>query len=121
METCAHEEVVRLTAEVARWTQWSVARPELARPLFSLLRTHAANQFNVAVEEERRRLAGVAVVEEPRSCPAAKIRVGVVVRETDGRIWLNRVVARRRQWQLALIVGGAMIVLATMIYLILSL
>ena len=99
METCPHEEVVRLTSEVARCTQWCVARPELARPLFSLLRTHAANQFNVAVEEERRRLAGVAVVEEPRSCPAAKIRV-------YQRIWclLEPIVldhARLERWVLA--------------------
>ena len=68
---------------------------------------------------ESARKAATLGLSEPPLAPL--IRAGVVVRETDGRIWLNRVVARRRQWQLALIVGGVMTVLGPMIYLILSL
>ena len=35
------------------------------------------------------------------------LRAGVVVREADGRIWLDQPKARRRQWRIALALGAA--------------
>ncbi len=38
------------------------------------------------------------------------LRAGVVVREADGRIWLDQPKARRRQWRIALALGAAVTV-----------
>ena len=43
------------------------------------------------------------------------LRAGVVVREADGRIWLDRAKARRRQWRIALTLGAAVTVAALVV------
>ncbi len=49
------------------------------------------------------------------------LRAGIIVREDDGRIWLNRAVARRRQWQLFVALLAASILGVALAALILSL
>jgi hypothetical protein len=48
------------------------------------------------------------------------LRAGVVVREADGRIWLDRAKARRRQWRIALALGAAVTVAALVVAFALS-
>ena len=43
------------------------------------------------------------------------LRAGVVVREADGRIWLDQPKARRRQWRIALTLGAAVTVAALVV------
>ena len=80
MEARADKEVIALTAEVARCTQWSVARPQVASALLGLLCTQATDDFNVTVKEERSWLADITVIEEPRSCTTTEVGV-------DERVW----------------------------------
>jgi hypothetical protein len=48
------------------------------------------------------------------------LRAGVVVREADGRIWLDQPKARRRQWRIALALGAAVTVAALVVAFALS-
>ena len=48
------------------------------------------------------------------------LRAGVVVREADGRIWLDQPKARRRQWRIALALGAAVTVTALVVAFALS-
>ena len=48
------------------------------------------------------------------------LRAGVVVREADGRIWLDQPKARRRQWWIALALGAAVTVTALVVAFALS-
>jgi len=40
------------------------------------------------------------------------IRSGVVVRERDGRVWVDRAKAKKRQWRIGLIFGGLGLLIA---------
>lgn len=80
MEAGVHEEVVALGTEVPRRADRRVAGPKPASALLGLLRTEAADELDMAVEEQRNRLGGVAVVEEPRSGAAGEAGVGDLIR-----------------------------------------
>jgi hypothetical protein len=43
-----------------------------------------------------------------------------VVREADGRIWVDRAKARRRQWRIGAIIGGAIVVVSGIVALVLT-
>lgn len=54
---------------------------------------------------ERARKPATLGLGEPAIAPL--VRSGVVVRESDGRIWLDARRARRRQWRIGALAGGA--------------
>jgi hypothetical protein len=56
---------------------------------------------------ERARKATTLGLSEPPLAPL--IRSGVVVREADGRIWVDRAKARRRQWRIGATIGGLIV------------
>ncbi|MDI9403214.1 MAG: hypothetical protein QM516_05020 [Limnohabitans sp.] len=62
---------------------------------------------------ERARKASTLGLTEPPLAPL--LRAGVVVRETDGRIWVDRGKARRRQWRIALWFGVAIVAISGMV------
>jgi hypothetical protein len=67
---------------------------------------------------ERARKMATLGLSEPPLLPL--IRVGVVVREADGRIWVDRVKARRRQWRIGAIIGGVIVVVSGIVALVLT-
>lgn len=68
---------------------------------------------------DRARKPATLGVSEPHLQPL--IRAGVVVREADGRVWLDRARARRRQWRIGAIVGGAIVVAGLLVAAVLAL
>lgn len=48
------------------------------------------------------------------------IRARVVVREEDGRIWLDAAAARRRQWRIGAVVGAVVLAVSGTVALILT-
>ena len=58
-------------------------------------------------------------VKEPPLLPL--IRAGVVVREADGRVWVDRAAARARQRKLVMIFGAVGVVLGLVVWGVLSL
>jgi hypothetical protein len=62
---------------------------------------------------ERARKASTLGLTEPPLAPL--LRAGVVVREADGRIWVDRAKARRRQWRIALWFGLAIVSISGMV------
>ena len=81
-------------------------------PVRTLLKSGADNP------EHARKLSTLGLTEPPL---APLIRSGVVVRESDGRIWVDRAKARRRQWRIGAILGGASVVVCGIAAVILSL
>jgi hypothetical protein len=71
-----------------------------------------------ALSPESARKATTLGLSEPPLQPL--LRAGVVVREADGRIWLDRAKARRRQWRIALALGAAVTVAALIVAFVLS-
>jgi hypothetical protein len=67
---------------------------------------------------ERARKMATLGLSEPPLLPL--IRAGVVVREADGRIWVDRAKARRRQWRIGAIIGGAIVIVSGIVALILT-
>ena len=67
---------------------------------------------------ERARKMATLGLSEPPLLPL--IRAGVVVREADGRIWVDRAKARRRQWRIGAIIGGAIVVVSGIVALVLT-
>jgi hypothetical protein len=67
---------------------------------------------------ERARKMATLGLSEPPLLPL--IRAGVVVREADGRIWVDRAKARRRQWRIGAIIGGVIIVVSGIVALVLT-
>ncbi len=67
----------------------------------------------------RARKAKTLGLEEPPLAPL--IRAGVVVRDADGCIWLDRARLRRRQWRLGILVCGASFALVALLYVLLRL
>jgi hypothetical protein len=68
---------------------------------------------------ERARRPSTLKLQEPALAPL--VRAGVIVREPDGRIWLDRARARRRQWRLGAVVGVAVICIGGILAMLLSL
>lgn len=50
---------------------------------------------------------------------APLVRSGVVVREADGCVWVDRAKARRRSWRIAAMVGGVIAAIGGMILFVL--
>ena len=71
-----------------------------------------------ALSPDRARKAATLGLSEPPLQPL--LRAGVVVREADGRIWLDQPKARRRQWRIALALGAAVTVTALVVAFALS-
>ncbi len=67
---------------------------------------------------ERARKMATLGLSEPPLLPL--IRAGVVVREADGRIWVDRAKARRRQWRIGAIIGGVIVVVSGIVALVLT-
>ncbi len=81
-------------------------------PVKSLLKAGAVSP------ESARKIATLGIAEPPLR---PLIRAGVVVREEDGRIWLDQARARRRQWRIAAIFGGAVMLAGALVAVVLSL
>jgi len=75
-------------------------------PVKSLLRAGAVSP------ESARKITTLGLAEPPLK---PLIRAGVVVREEDGRIWLDQARARRRQWRIAAIFGGAIMLAGALV------
>ena len=71
-----------------------------------------------ALSPDSARKAATLGLSEPPLQPL--LRAGVVVREADGRIWLDQPKARRRQWRIALALGAAVTVAALVVAFALS-
>ncbi len=71
-----------------------------------------------ALSPDSARKAATLGLSEPPLQPL--LRAGVVVREADGRIWLDQPKARRRQWRIALALGAAVTVTALVVAFALS-
>jgi len=71
-----------------------------------------------ALSPDTARKAATLGLSEPPLQPL--LRAGVVVREADGRIWLDQPKARRRQWRIALTLGAAVTVAALVVAFALS-
>ena len=71
-----------------------------------------------ATSPESARKAGTLGLPEPPLQPL--IRARVVIREPDGRIWLDAAAARRRQWRIGAVVGAAVLVVSGILALILT-
>ncbi len=81
-------------------------------PVRKLLKAHAD-------APERARKAATLGITDPPLQPL--IRAGVVVREEDGRVWVNRLRARKRQWRIGAIIGASVMLIAAVVALLLSL
>jgi hypothetical protein len=68
---------------------------------------------------ERARKPATLGLGEPALAPL--VRAGVVVREPDGRVWLDARGARRRQWRIGAIAGGACVAAGLVVWGLLSL
>lgn len=80
-------------------------------PVKSLLRAGAVSP------ESARKITTLGLAEPPLK---PLIRAGVVVREEDGRIWLDQARARRRQWRIAAIFGGAIMLAGALVAAVLA-
>lgn len=69
-------------------------------PVKTLLRAGALSP------ETARKIATLGLAAAPL---APLIRAGVVVEEADGRVWLDAGKARRRQWRIGALIGGALL------------
>ena len=48
------------------------------------------------------------------------LRSGVLVKEADGRVWVDRVKAKKRQWRLARRIGAIGLVLGGLVFVVLK-
>jgi hypothetical protein len=71
-----------------------------------------------AVSPESARKAATLGLQEPPLAPL--LRSGVVVREPDGRIWLDARRAKLRQWRIGAIIGGSIMALGLLVAVVLS-
>lgn len=67
--------------------------------------------------DSARKPATLGLVESPLQ---PLIRARVVIREEDGRIWLDARAARRRQWRIGAVVGGVVLAASALVALVLT-